>query len=448
MHKPAAKLSILAMALATSLTFYGCSSTSKLVEPPMTPIESAYKVDKQWQVSQGALDKHDAEALVFAQDDSRIYVANNNGKLSALFKSNQSRWVDQIVWQTQFAERITSGPILDQGRLLVGTSKGKFKALSAEDGSVFWQSQLSSEVLSVASLTTDKIFTRTGDGKIYALSRQSGEVVWVSEHRMPKLSLRGAPAVIANDETVFVAWETGMLQALKAQSGELLWETRIAVPSGRTDLERMVDIQSNLVLKGETLYALGFHGKFVAINVQTGNYRFVKEISGYRDFVVGDSAIYLVNDEDVIQALDIYTGTQLWKQNSMEGRSINDLQMYDDALVVADAWGYIHWFNALQGTEFARVKHSNEYGDGNRIVRIAVDEPDLYLMDETGAVTLYQVEKSDLFQFREAHAQKEKEEALNIEPVTDKEKTEVPQQQEVADQKTDTGFSFSNFWPF
>ncbi len=433
----------LSIALIMAMGLGACSSTIELKEPPMTPIESELKMVKQWQVFQGSLDKHDVEGLMFAVKGEELFVANNNGRLSALKMTNTSRWQDQLVWQGAFSEKVISGPVLDENQLIIGTAKGRVKALNPSTGEVKWQTQLSSEVLSAATISQGKIYTRTADGKVYALNRANGEVIWVSEHQMPKLSLRGAPKVLAGKDKVYVAWETGVLQALEAQSGSLAWETRVAIPSGRTDLERMVDIQSNLALSDGTLYALGFHGKFVAINVDTGNFRYVKELSGYRDFVVADQTIYLVDENDVIQALDRFTGTTLWKQKSMAGRMINDLKTYGNDLVVADAWGYVHWFNSVQGNEFARVKHSNEYGDGNRITHMKVVDNQLYLMDETGAISKYQVEKSNLLQFREDIAEQT---GNPIEPLNPPQ--EASEDVSVEENPEESKSFFSKLWPF
>lgn len=400
--------------LIVSLSMLGCSSTIELTEPPMAPIESKYQTVQKWQVYQGQLDKHDTEGLSLALGQKEVFIASNNGGLAAYRLNDKSRWQDQIIWQSRFSEKLISGPVLDGEQLLVGTSKGRVKSINPKNGVVNWQTQLSSEVLASSSVSQGKVFTRTADGKVYALNRTNGEVVWVSEHQMPKLSLRGAPKLVTGESRVYVAWETGVLQALDIQSGNLMWETRVALPSGRTDLERIVDIQSTPILKDGTLYALGYHGKFVAINTETGNFEYVREFSGYRDFAVTQQMIYLVDEQDVIYALDRFTGGTLWSQKSMSGRSINDLQVYQDDLVVADAWGYIHWFNGIQGNEYARIKHSNQYGDGNRITDLKVINKQLLIVDETGAVTKYQVEKSNLLQFREQLAN---EAGQDIEPL-------------------------------
>ncbi|MBO1927727.1 outer membrane protein assembly factor BamB [Thiomicrorhabdus sp. 6S2-11] len=390
-------------AIFMSSTLVGCSSTIKLEEPPKAQLDSELTMDLQWQIEQADMPNGDTRGLAIEQSADKVFVANSQGFITALQKDNQSRWTDQVLWENRFDEVITAGPSLDGSNLYIGTAKGRLKALNPRNGEMHWQVQLSSEVLGKPTVLGDAVYTRTVDGKVYALNRRDGKVIWVSEHQMPSLSLRGAPEVLPTADMVFVAWETGIIQALSTVSGELQWEARIAIPSGRTDLERMVDVQANMLVQDGVLYALGFHGKLAAINPANGNFVFIKEVSGFRDFVVDEQSIYLVDENDVLYAFDNKSGTQLWKQQSMKNRFVGDLEMYKDQLLVTDAWGYVHWFNKLQGTEQSRYQHSNEYGDGDKIVRAEVDGDSVYLFDGDGLISRYLVRPSNLAQFRKEY---------------------------------------------
>jgi len=385
-----------------SVMLGACSSSPVMKEPSvLAPIDSLYSLKKNWQVKTETMPSRDAEGLFFSEDEQNVYAASAKGHVIALKKENTSRWIDQVVWQTKFSSPIVSGPAKQGNHLIIGSAKGLLMSLSASTGQIEWQTQLSSEVMSYAVIAEQKVFTRTVDGKLYALDFETGDVIWVAEHKMPNLSLRGAPSVLYHEENLYVGWESGMIQALSAKSGALLWETRIAVPSGRTDLERMVDVQASLVMKSNRLIALGYHGKLVAINPANGNFYFVKELSGYSDFVVDDEKIYVVDDQDVLFAFDLANGSTLWTQTALKNRLVGDLNFYKDDLLVSDSWGYLHWINRIQGTESARVKHSNEYGDGNRILRVKVDDKTLTLLDGEGVITHYNVEPSNLSLFKE-----------------------------------------------
>lgn len=419
----------------------GCSTSKPMVEPFMAPMESDYALQKNWQVKLATLPNRDVEGLFFAESSEHLFIASETGHLAALKKDNQSRWVDQVTWQVKFDSPIVSGPTRDGDRILVGTSKGQMIAVAADTGEYLWQKQLSSEVMSRAIVAEGKIFTRTVDGKLYALNANSGEEIWVVEHQMPSLSLRGSPAVVYENGVLYVGWESGSVQALTVQSGERLWETRVAVPRGRTDLERMVDVQASLVLNGDRLYALGYHGKLASIDPRTGNFFFVKEVSGYRDFVVDNSGLYVVDENDVLYGFDKQSGTQFWKQESFKNRLVGDLSLSGDDILAVDAWGYLHWVSKVQGVEIGRVKHSNEYGDGNRILRVFSQAEKTYLLDDEGIITSYNVKPSNLKQFRIEHNEQSEMKA----EVTNTEDGEAAKK---SDDQAWWDFKLSDIWPF
>jgi outer membrane protein assembly factor BamB len=423
----------------------GCSTPQPIVEPYMAPMESDYSLHKNWQVKLESMPNRDSEGLFFAEDGKHIYAATETGHLVSLKKRNESRWSDQVQWQVKFDSAIVSGPTLNAGRLLVGTSKGSLVAVLAETGEYLWQTQLSSEVISRATIADQKIFTRTVDGKLYALNAKTGKVLWQVDHQMPTLSLRGAPAVLYYEGKLFVGWESGMVQAFSAKSGSLLWETRVAVPSGRTDLERIVDVQANLLIKDDRLFVLGFHGKLASINPENGNFYFVKEVSGYRDFIADDRALYVVDENDILYGFNITTGATLWKQNAFKGRLVGDLSMSNDEILAVDGWGYLHWINKVQGIEIARAKHSNEYGDGNRILRVYSEGKTTYLLDDEGVITSYNVTPSNLKLFKEQY----NETKVSVE--SSNENPKKPNNTDDESSKKDDSwwkFKLSDFWPF
>ena len=396
-------MKLLRSAILTTLLLglTACSSSTVVRVPAqLDTMDSSLKIMHNWQVKLNAMPVFDGEGLNIAQNDEAVFTADQQGKVAAFKKKNQSRWTDQVIWQSQLSEKVISGPVLFESHLIVGTSKGKVVAFDSVTGDVLWQTQLSSEVVSKAAIAENKIFTRTVDGRLYALSLKSGKVIWVNERQMPNLSLRGSSSVLYEQGVLYVGWESGKVEAIKAESGKSLWESIIAVPRGRTDLERMVDIQSSLVIKNNRLIALGYHGKLAAMSLESGYLFYAEDLSGFRDFVVDDQAIYAVDEDDFIHAYDLSNGTKLWTQKGLKYRSLGDLKTHKNYLLAIDGLGYIHWINKLHGTFEARVKHSNDYGDENTVLQAMVNGDDIYLLDQQGTINSYHVEQSDVAAFR------------------------------------------------
>ena len=387
------------MTVLTGLT--ACSSSTVVRVPaPLEPMDSSFKIVHNWHVQLHTMPVFDGEGLNIAQNEDAVFTADHQGKVAAFIKQNQSRWTDQVIWQSQLAEKIISGPVLEKQSLIVGTSKGRVVALNVANGAILWQTQLSSEVVSKAAIADNKLFTRTVDGQLYALNLTTGQVIWVNERQMPNLSLRGSSGVLYQNGVLFVGWESGKVEAIKAESGISLWESNIAVPRGRTDLERMVDIQSSLVIKNDRLIALGYQGKLAAMNLDNGYLFYAEDLSGFRDFVVDDKAIYAIDEDDLIHAYDLSNGTKLWSQKGLKYRSLGDLKTHQNYLLAIDGLGYLHWIDKVHGTFEARVKHSNDYGDENTVLQAMVNGDDIYLLDQQGTINSYRIEQSDLAAFK------------------------------------------------
>ena len=379
----------------------GCTSSQVVRVPaPLVEISSPYEIHRDWQITLNRFSHSDSEGLYFSADEKHVYFAVPSGEVTAALQENQARWTDQIVWQRKFEEPVLSGPVLDGEQLIIGTAKGSLKALSKKDGSLIWQTQLSSEVLSKAVIREGNIFVRTVDGKLVSVRSSTGKINWIVEHQLPSLSLRGVAPITWHEGRVYIGWESGNVEAFNAYSGERLWRTQIAIPRGRTDLERMVDIQAAIVIRHGRLFVLGYNGKLVSLNPNTGNLFWAKEISGFRDFLVADNLVFVVDEDDILHAYDVMNGTLIWRKEAYKYRSLIDLVSFDEnKILLADSLGYLHWVDKLTGSLIARAKHPSNEIEGSAIVRVNVDRNRLYVQDIKGVVTAYSVQTSIWYKF-------------------------------------------------
>jgi outer membrane protein assembly factor BamB len=387
----------LAATFAALFVLQACSTTSQTVR---IPSELAANVEKyplvmDWQILIGQMAAADGKGLAIAQRDQRLYVASSSGMVTALKTENQPRFEDQVLWQVYFEAGLLAGPVLHNDRLILGSAKGDVFALSTSDGQIQWQTQLQSEVVSRPVIVENKILVRTNDGRLIALDDATGQVVWVADYQMPNLFLRGAAEVQVVANQIFIGREAGFVESLSLQTGERLWETRLALPKGRTDLERMVDVQASLLYDSERLYALSFNGRLAAINPNNGLFLWVKDLSGYRDFLIYNQVLYVFDEDDVLHAIDPVTGTTYWTQDALRYRGVGDIKLdwhfqEQATLRVTDTQGYIHWLSTKDGLPVSRFKHASDTESGQQILQIHQDKTRYYVLDADGWIKAYQ----------------------------------------------------------
>ena len=120
---------------------------------------------------------------------------------------------------------------------------------------------------------------QTQDDRLIALEASSGQQRWIYENTPAVLTLRGTSAPLLTDYVVYAGLSTGKVIAIDTQRGLPIWEQRIAVPTGRTELERMVDIDGGLLLSGNTLYVASYQGRVAGLDAQSGQVLWQREAS-------------------------------------------------------------------------------------------------------------------------------------------------------------------------
>lgn len=382
----------------TSLLFAliaGCSNAPPSLPEPgplMADVPNA-PMTLDWRLNLNLVSQADGRGLAINMTDDRAFVATSSGMLTALVTEPQARYSDQVIWQARFEAPLIAGPALDASGLYVGTAKGDVIHIHSETGETIWQTHVNSEVVAQPVVTEYRVVIRTNDGRILALNKLDGQVVWIASAQMPNLFLRGAAPVLIEGEQVFVGRENGIVEALSLVTGETLWQARLAIPSGRTDLERMVDIQAQLVYDQGRLFALAYNGRLAAINTRTGNFIWTRPLSGAKDFIFENNRLIISSDDQVIRAIDASSGTEIWNQTGLVGRlpgHVRSIELKNESVaMLVDGFGYLHWLSLVDGRLFARFAHVDHLDRGRTILVSQVKQDQYLLLDRNGQLTQY-----------------------------------------------------------
>jgi outer membrane protein assembly factor BamB len=199
---------------------------------------------------------------------------------------------------------------------------------------------------------------RSVDGKLRSLAIADGSEQWVVSRRVPALSLTGNSKPLVHGELVLAGFDDGKLIAYDRATGKIRWESTISAPGGRTEIERLVDVDGNFVVSDGVIYVASFQGRLAAIQAVSGDLLWSREFSTYQPIAIDDDALYLSADNSHIWSIDRRTGTAFWKQDVLHARKITAPAIFGDNLVVADLDGYLHWFSKGEGTLLGRIRTS------------------------------------------------------------------------------------------
>ncbi len=363
----------------------GCSifggDTKEALEKPTAlaalPAD-AVKARVLWRVGAGEISKKDYYGLQLAVDQSYLYAADTTGRVTAFDLGS-----GKAVWRAQTQPRLAAGVGLSESAALVGTLNGEVIAVSRENGSVLWRTGVSSEVLTPPVGDAQTVVVRTGDGRLYGLSASDGQRSWAFDRAVPTLSLRGISQPIVADDRVYAGLDSGRLVALDLGSGELLWEEVVSAPTGRSEIDRLVDLDADPVLVGDTLYAVSYGGQVVALDTNSGNLRWRQELKSHSGLAVDDERVYATDRNGRVVALDRSSGAVLWQQDGLKYRQLTRPVVHGGFVAVGDFEGYVHWLSLEDGAIRGRISAgrsalvASPQSDGNR----------LYILGRAGDIT-------------------------------------------------------------
>lgn len=321
---------------------------------PLVELETTAEIVELWSKNTGkGASKHFLK-LTPAHVQGKVFVADIRGNLEAIDATNGN-----TLWKNDADLTISGGPGASEKLILVGSDEGDVLAYTSETGELLWQTKVSSEILSAPQEAYDIVVVRTIDGKIFGLNANDGSHLWIYDRTVPALTLRGTSNPVITGDIVIAGFDGGRLAAIELYTGKLIWETSISLASGRSQLERMVDIDSEPVIIGNDIYVATFQGRLASVTLESGRITWTRDISSYAGLTSDGQYIYITDDQSHVWALDRASGNSVWKQENLFARMVTAPATIGDLVVVGDLEGYLHWMDKSNGQFVARTRVSN-----------------------------------------------------------------------------------------
>ncbi|HEY5101413.1 MAG TPA: outer membrane protein assembly factor BamB [Steroidobacteraceae bacterium] len=330
----------------------GACSKDKDIDTPakLTDVQATLRVEHIWSANVGGEKVPLRLGLALASDGERVYAAGRKGEVAAYLLAS-----GREVWHTRTKAPLSGATALGNGLVVVGSSDGDVIALDALKGGVRWRVRVPGEILSAPAVGAHAVLFRTGDGKLRALALNDGRELWEQEQAVPKLSLRGVAEPTLAGDLVICGFDNGKVVAYNAADGTVSWETPVSPSRGRTELERLVDIDSAVQVSGQDVYVVGFQGKVAMLALDTGQVWWSHDASSYRSLGIDADNLYMAAADGQVSALLRRTGTEVWHQKALLHRGLSDPAVSDNAVIVGDFKGYVHWLDKTTGALAARV---------------------------------------------------------------------------------------------
>ena len=272
---------------------------------------------------------------------------------------------------------LASGTSAGFGIVVVADVDGNVIALDQIDGSVLWSSNVKGEVLSSVAIDAKIVVVKTGSGELLGLNKDSGEVIWSYRSTLPVLTIRGNSSPVIVDNLVYASFDNGRLGVFELNSGFQIWDGAISYVSGASELENLIDSDSNPVIEGGLIYTTNYQGNINIFDPSQKRSVWSNNASSFFSPIISRGMLMVVEENSSIKSFALKTLEESWINIDYLNRDLSNGVSYKDNIVVGDFEGYVHVINILNGRTVGREKLSR-----HPIKTILSRSDSLYVIDE------------------------------------------------------------------
>jgi len=352
----------------------------------LVDFEETVKIKKLWSVGVGNGQGKGFYKLQPVISGDTIYAASAEGEVKAIDRTR-----GKTLWKTDLETSLSGGVGIYENSLLLGTSEGFVLRLDATSGESVWSSRLSGEVLAPPQGNGRIVIAQSYDGKLHGLDFDSGEKKWTYDSNVPVLTIRGTSTPILEGNRVFAGFANGRVMAFDAETGAVAWEVRVAISQGRSEIERIVDVDGTMALMGKELYASSYQGSVVSIDVASGRKLWQQDVSSFSGVSQGFGNVYVTDESGALSAYQRNGQGLRWQQDALAYRELSRPVPVSSYVAVADFEGIVHLVSQVDGEFVGRVKAD---GKGARADMLS-DGTVLYVFGNSGKLIAYEIISKD-----------------------------------------------------
>ena len=312
-----------------------------------------------------------------------IYVASAEGRVASVDPES-----GRLRWKTDLDLALSGGVGHHGDSIFVGASEGLVMRLSADSGAEIWRATVSGEVLSAPQGDGRYVIAQTYDGKLMGFDYETGETRWTYTSDVPVLTLRGTGTPMILGDNAIAGFADGKVVAVNLRSGNVAWEARVAIPQGRSEIERIVDIDGSMALQGSELYVASYQGRLAAIDTRSGRRLWQRNVSSVSGVGVGFGNVYVADDDGTVSAFLRNGQGVRWQNIELGFRELSRPTPVNSYVAVVDFEGYLHLLSQVDGEIVGRTKVDSSGARADMIAR----GNRLFVYANDGALKAYDVE--------------------------------------------------------
>ncbi|WP_300555398.1 outer membrane protein assembly factor BamB [Limnohabitans sp. Rim8] len=332
------------MLVAAALLVGACSSApEKPKASPLPAVSGTFKVQPVWKSQIGSV----SPQLLPSVHGQQMALASSQGQLALIDVLN-----GRDIWRLNLNAPIQAGVGGDGRRFAVVTQANEL--VVAEAGKVLWRHVLPALSYTPPLVAGDRVFVMTGDRAVTAFDADTGQRLWGQQRPSDPLLLRQAGLLMPLGDNLLVGWG-GRLASLNPLTGAVRWETLVGVTRGTNEVERLVDLVAGTSRQGNLVCVRSFQTAVACLDGLTGRMAWSRPAQGHQGLDGNEQILVGSESDGKVLAWQRSTGNPLWTQDALRFRGLSMPLLLNNAVVVGDQEGWLHFLSPQNGQALQRV---------------------------------------------------------------------------------------------
>ena len=310
------------------------------------------KISVEWKKT----NKGENEIGNFLPDFSsqNLFFSDASGNVSSINANNGIQ-----NWSTEL-NFLASGTAAGFGIVVISDIEGNVIALDQKDGTELWSSNVKGEVLSKVAIDAQLVVVKTGSGELLGLNKENGQIEWSYRSKLPLLTVRGSSSPVIVDNMIYVSFDNGRLSVFELNTGFQVWDGAISYVSGVSELENLIDSDSDPVVDGTLIYTTNYQGKLNIFDIAQKRSVWSYDASSFFSPVITRGMIIVAESNSNLQSFSSKNLEESWSSEDYINRDISNPVSFKGNLIFGDLEGYLHVLDPLNGITIGRKKISKK----------------------------------------------------------------------------------------
>ena len=245
----------------------------------------------------------------------RVFVYGANATVSSLSATGGKQWKVSLRPEKEKSASGTGGIAAGGNAIFAATGYGELVALSADNGDKLWTYDLNAPARSAPTYADGKAYVVSVTNVLHAVNTADGTEAWVAPGVGESAGIISAASPAVSGNTVVVPFSSGEIAAFDIKDGQFKWVDAVVRSTRTLAVSGLTDVAASPVIEDGVVYATGVAGRTIAVSLSKGERLWEQNIGSAYTPIVSGNALFLVDLNDNMIALDRKTGKMFWRSS-------------------------------------------------------------------------------------------------------------------------------------